>query len=71
MYESKAQLKKEIRKLIAEVDSQIKAVKKQHKETGSEVSIYEMRHTNGVYVMSDLLTAKAHLLHALILGTYK
>lgn len=58
----------QIERLVAQIDQQIEAIHKHHRSTRAATdveSIYELTYSDGKYVMTDLLLAKAQALNGL------
>lgn len=59
------ELGRELTRTISQINQQIAEVEKRAKEM--EIAPYKLRDTNGGFVLSPLLAAKAQTLHALAL----
>ena len=58
-------LGRELARTVSQINQQIEEVRKQAETMG--IAAYEMRDTNGAFVLAPLLAAKAQTLHALVL----
>lgn len=66
---NRMELGRELMRTLTQVSRQIEAIEKAANKDG--ISQYSLRDTNGNYILTPLLAAKAQLLHALTLINQK